>query len=254
MMKPNYPLIFFPVLLGTCLVGLPKATMAQLPSIIETLPPLPENRPLPTPDPSLSNPSNRTVNPSTSVYRYRVFVDSTNNFMLDRVRDAIPDAFIRRGEGVIQAGAFREEDKFKADLRVQELAARGITARIVDSSTGRNVPLGNNNALGQPNTPNPTNFPSSTFPNTVPDNNSRDGNQASNTNPYFVIIPSSLDNLPSLAGQVVNFGISQELVRQREEPRGPHVIVGPFADRGLAQQWEDYLRNEGLDARVYFEK
>ena len=247
MIKPNYPLIFFPVLLGTCLVGLPKATMAQLPSIIETLPPLPD-RPLPTPDPSLSNPSNPS---STSVYRYRVFVDSTNNFMLDRVRDAIPDAFIRRGEGVIQAGAFREEDKFKADLRVQELAARGITARIVDSSTGRNVPLGNNNALGQPN---PTNFPSSTFPSTVPDNNSRDGNQAPNTTPYFVIIPSSLESLPSLAGQVVNFGISQELVRQREEPRGPHVIVGPFADRGLAQQWEDYLRNEGLDARVYFEK
>ena len=246
MIKPNYPLIFFPVLLGTCLVGLPKATMAQLPSIIETLPPLPD-RPLPTPDPSLSNPSNPS---STSVYRYRVFVDSTNNFMLDRVRDAIPDAFIRRGEGVIQAGAFREEDKFKADLRVQELAARGITARIVDSSTGRNVPLGNNNALGQPN-PNLRNSP---FPSTVPDNNSRDGNQASNTTPYFVIIPSSLESLPSLAGQVVNFGISQELVRQREEPRGPHVIVGPFADRGLAQQWEDYLRNEGLDARVYFER
>lgn len=250
MMKPNYPLIFFPVLLGTCLVGLPKATMAQLPSIIETLPPLPD-RPLPTPDPSLSNPSNRTVNPSsTSVYRYRVFVDSTNSFMLDRVRDAISDAFIRRGEGVIQAGAFREEDKFKADLRVQELAARGITARIVDSSTGRDVPLGNNNPLGQPN----PNFPSSPLPNTIPDNNSRDVNGASNTTPYFVIIPSSLDSLPNLAGQVVNFGISQELVRQREEPRGPHVIVGPFADRGLAQQWEDYLRNEGLDARVHFER
>ena len=253
-MKFNYRLIFFPVLLGTFLVGLPKVTMAQVSPVIEELPPLPD-RPLPNPSPNSQPPNSTFSNPSSAnLYRYRVFIDGTNPSLRARVRTFIPDAFIPRGRGVIQVGAFREEDRFKAELRLQELAARGITARIVDANTGQSVSFsGNqsvsNNPFGQPN----PGFNNPPFPNTFPSNNT-DDNSPSNASPYFVIIPGGLEDLPNIAGQVANLGISQELIRQREAPRGPHVIVGPFSDRGLAQQWENYLRDADLDARVHFEK
>ena len=71
---------------------------------------------------------------------------------------------------------------------------------------------------------------------------------------YYVVIPGNMVELQRLANQVVALGAPSNSVRTRTAPRGPHVAVGPYSDRGLAQEWNTYLRNSGLPgARVYFE-
>ncbi|MCS6812024.1 MAG: DUF3747 domain-containing protein [Cyanobacteria bacterium] len=69
---------------------------------------------------------------------------------------------------------------------------------------------------------------------------------------YFVVIPAATRDLPAIARRVNQLGVSTVNIFQRESPRGPHVAVGPFMQRGLAEQWKSYLRNAGFDARVYF--
>lgn len=69
---------------------------------------------------------------------------------------------------------------------------------------------------------------------------------------YFVVIPAATGDLPAIARKVNQLGVSTVNIFQRESPRGPHVAVGPFMHRGLAEQWKGYLKNAGFDARVYF--
>lgn len=69
---------------------------------------------------------------------------------------------------------------------------------------------------------------------------------------YFVVIPGGRKNLDNMASQIVRLGVSREAVLIREGPRGPHLAVGPFAERGQAERWSSYLRSSGMDARVYF--
>ncbi|NES18329.1 MAG: hypothetical protein F6K41_05210 [Symploca sp. SIO3E6] len=84
--------------------------------------------------------------------------------------------------------------------------------------------------------------------------------QASNATPrrssrdrfYFVIIPGAQKDLPNLAAQLVQLGVTPNGVRQRTVPRGPHVAIGPFDNRGLAEQWSNYLQSQGMSARVFF--
>ncbi|NEP60120.1 MAG: hypothetical protein F6K31_24475 [Symploca sp. SIO2G7] len=71
---------------------------------------------------------------------------------------------------------------------------------------------------------------------------------------YFVIIPGAQKDLPNMAAQIVQLGVDPNGVRQRTAPRGPHVSVGPFDNRGLAQQWSSYLQSQGMNARVFFGK
>ena len=73
--------------------------------------------------------------------------------------------------------------------------------------------------------------------------------------PFYVVIPTSSANLQSLSAQVVQLGTPADRVQMRTEPRGPHVAVGPFADRGLANQWNNFFRDAGLSSsRVFFQR
>jgi hypothetical protein len=50
-------------------------------------------------------------------------------------------------------------------------------------------------------------------------------------------------------------GTPADRVQMRTAPRGPHVAVGPFADRGLANQWSNFYRDAGLSSsRVFFQR
>jgi len=69
---------------------------------------------------------------------------------------------------------------------------------------------------------------------------------------YFVVIPGAQRDLPNIAAQVVQLGATPNGVRQRTAPRGPHVAIGPFDNRGLAEQWSNYLQSHGMNARVFF--
>ncbi len=71
-------------------------------------------------------------------------------------------------------------------------------------------------------------------------------------NAYFVVIPASSGELPTIAQRVRQLGVSDVNVFQRDVPRGPHVAIGPFQQRGLAEQWNTYFKKAGFDARVYY--
>ncbi|MBW4482495.1 MAG: hypothetical protein KME14_08125 [Tildeniella torsiva UHER 1998/13D] len=73
--------------------------------------------------------------------------------------------------------------------------------------------------------------------------------------PYYVVIPTDASNLGTLSSQVIQLGTPPDRVQQRTEPRGPHVAVGPFADRGLANRWNDFYHQSGLgNSRVFFSR
>lgn len=72
--------------------------------------------------------------------------------------------------------------------------------------------------------------------------------------PYFVIIPTNTTDMPTLSSQVIQLGTPPNQVMQRTSPRGPHVAVGPFADRSLAEEWNSFFREAGLGgSRVHYE-
>lgn len=73
--------------------------------------------------------------------------------------------------------------------------------------------------------------------------------------PYYVVIPTDASNLGSLSNQVIQLGTPPDRVQQRTAPRGPHVAVGPFADRGLANRWNDFYHEAGLgNSRVFYQR
>ena len=73
--------------------------------------------------------------------------------------------------------------------------------------------------------------------------------------PYFVVIPTDASNLANLSSQVIQLGTPAAQVQQRTSPRGPHVAIGPFTDRGLANRWNNFYREAGLgNSRVHFER
>lgn len=71
---------------------------------------------------------------------------------------------------------------------------------------------------------------------------------------YYVVVPASMTELTAISNQIVSLGAPSSLVLTRTSPRGPHVAVGPYDDRGIAQEWSNYLRDSGIaGARVHFE-
>jgi hypothetical protein len=72
--------------------------------------------------------------------------------------------------------------------------------------------------------------------------------------PYYVVIPTPENNLPELSTQIIQLGTPADRVQQRLTPRGPHVAVGPFEDRGLAFQWQRFYRDAGIaNSRVHYD-
>lgn len=219
-------------------------------------------------------------------HMYEVDVFGDNPLLLEQVQRIVPDAFIRHREGVIQAGVFVE--KSYADERVRLLAAQGIraqmktvAARVSDSPTlgssspavtgysptASNVPtvtedalkMGNNLPIATGNAPRVSNNFSmvtgeppraSSAITSEPPTIARSSDLLATS--YFVVIPGGRENLDDLASRLVRLGLNRENVREKEQPRGPHLAVGPFEERGLAERWSSYLRSAGMDARVYY--
>jgi len=147
--------------------------------------------------------------------RYLVYVNSDSAYLLQQVRTVDPSAFIREMQGrrVIQTGIFSSE--VNARQQLSALALQGIAAEM---TTG--------NAIASPNQ-----------------------NQAGR---YMVVVPASRETLPALTRQAVRLGIRQNTIQQKDAPLGPHLEVGPFASHSQAQEINRFLRNAGMDARVYF--
>ncbi|MBH8556238.1 hypothetical protein I8751_28690 [Nostocaceae cyanobacterium CENA357] len=160
--------------------------------------------------------------------RYLVYVESNNYQTLQQIKQIEPGAYIRqyRGRSVIQSGVFSRPSN--AQDRVRQLQSYGIYgAQIVNFNNGQEVlasPAGGNVV-----------------------------NPRGSSSRYYVVVPTSSENLNALAEQVIRSVGQSSAVLARQKPLGPHVAVGPFAGRKDATQWNNYLRNLGFgDARVYY--
>ncbi|MEA5603363.1 hypothetical protein [Nostoc sp. UHCC 0252] len=173
--------------------------------------------------------------------RYLVYVDSSDFQTLQAIRQIEPSAYIRQyqGRNVIQSGVFNRVSN--AQQRVNELQSRGIyNARILSFANGQEIDVSDRSFAGYRSNINPP-------------------KQASR---YYVAIPTTQEQLSAIGSQVrQNLArFSQDLgrsggVTERAQPRGPHVAVGPFANRFQAEEWNKYLRNIGYrNARVYYGK
>jgi len=184
-------------------------------------------------------------------------------WLLSQVQDIEPQAFVREGEGVIQAGTFM--DRYNAQSLVRALEALGVPARITTieaqafdggATNLRNIPAFSSDGSI-------TYGSRLVYPETGLDLANR-GAVSSGSNPedsresrgrsYFVAIPGNAQRLPEMVRELVKIGIAQDLVSQRDAPRGKHVAVGPFNKRGEAERWSNRLRSAGWDARVYFSR
>jgi hypothetical protein len=175
--------------------------------------------------------------------RYIVYVESDNSQILQRVKQIEGNAYIRplNGRKIIQTGVFSQE--FYAQQRVRELELNGIRgARILGFSnpqqlayfSGREIPYSAYSSTG----------------NNVDPNMMRRRDKY-----YYVIIPTSPNNLRFLAQEIQRKIDNNAYIFMRNQPRGTHIAIGAFQSRSHAEQWNDYLRSLGYrNARVYYGK
>lgn len=156
--------------------------------------------------------------PNTNSEKYLVYVNEASLLRLQQVRTLEPTAFVRqyKGRSVIQSGIFTKNSN--AQQQAKALRSKGIEARIVSLATGEETEF------------------------------------AVNSKSYFVVIPASQENLPLIENQVRQLQIDIPVsISKKEQPRGPHVRVGPFSERGQAERLNRYMLNSGLrNARVYY--
>ncbi|PSB21170.1 hypothetical protein C7B65_04325 [Phormidesmis priestleyi ULC007] len=222
------------IVLGGCLSGLiAPIAAAQSPGF--PLPPAPPATPVP-PQTLPTLPVEGTPLPSDRVFQapinqqpvpiaapsnrpqYRVFVNGDSALLLQQVRRVEPQAFIQQygGRQVIQAGVFSTEAN--ARQQTEALAAQGIASEISTSNMG-----------------------------SLPGGNSARG--------YYVVVPEGRSDLNDLRDRTIRLGVQQNSIQLRDRPLGPHLAVGPFAQRQQAETMERYLRDKGnLDARIVFDR
>lgn len=109
-------------------VGLPPAVPAGPPAIREYTFEAPQAEPIPIPKNKTANTS-LPSSPVPPAKFYRVEVVGDTEGVLAQVRQVEPLAFVRLGEGVIQAGLFSEADA--AQQRLLGLQQQGLSAKVV---------------------------------------------------------------------------------------------------------------------------
>lgn len=224
----------FASLSGLALCSIVQSASAQSPGFpltpppptvpIQPLPSLPvESTPLPNERVFRAPVTNPVPNPIPNLApsnrpQYRVFVNGDSSLMLQQVKRVEPQAFIQQFEGrrVIQAGVFSTEAN--ARQQTEALAAQGIASEITTSNMGSLLP--GNSARG-----------------------------------YYVVVPGDRADLPDLRDRAIRLGVQQTSIQLRERPLGPHLAVGPFAQRHQAEAMGRYLKDRGqLDTRIFFDR
>lgn len=268
--------------------GLPPPPLA--PTVIEPAP-LPSFDASPSTTNNSALPA-ETSSSNESSQRYLVYINGDSPLLLSQVQSVESRAFLQEYEGrnVIQAGVF--DNEAIAEQQVEVLESQGIGARImtVPATTYAANPVtassttdlsasssstSSGTALANSSLPSLDPLPLTAVPREIefgqqpyfspppplasPGTTAQVGNSstlvASNRS-YLVVIPGSRENLPNIRDQVLRLAFPSSGrtsgIRAREEPRGPHVVLGPMVDRAAAERWSGYLRSFGLDARVYY--
>ncbi|MGP1375182.1 MAG: SPOR domain-containing protein [Almyronema sp.] len=201
--------------------------------------------------------------------RYMVYVNGNSPLLLEQVQQIEPSAFRRQynGRTVIQTGAFDYPQN--AQAQVEALADWGIGAEVAEverppiattplaapppafvSNSNESIPLP---VVAIPDSS--VEFGQSPLP-PPPGGASTVGftSAAASSRGYYVVVPTAADQLAVTTAGISQLGLSSTQVAARTSPRGPHVAVGPFSDRTVAQQWNHYLRSYGYNARVHFDR
>lgn len=239
----------------------------------ETLPSIPVNQTAAPGVPGQSPAQSPALTPPSVAQQYLVVVNGDSPLLLSQVQAVANDAsiFDYNGQRFIQAGLFY--DAATAQQQVALLASQGIGAQVVSVSpvaTAPTQPAQPSQQAALPAMPPPEMMPLAPASREVEFGQSPAPEQLSNPSPpeavaatapledprsFYVVIPGGPNDLDAITNQVVRlgdgFGVSQ-LVQAHESPRGPHVRVGPFADRNSANRWSSYFRDFGMDARVYY--
>ena len=71
---------------------------------------------------------------------------------------------------------------------------------------------------------------------------------------YYIVVPGEASALAQMQGQIALLGAAPEAIAQRDRPLGPHLLIGPFDSRQSAARWNTFLRDFGMDARVYYRR
>lgn len=202
---------------------------------------------------------------------YMVLINGDSPLLLSQVQQVEPSAQLQqyKGQAVIQAGVFGDEQA--AAQQVQLLTAQGIAADVVPVSPElyattayqpANFPSAELSAAPLPETPVSSeaafgDYPALQNPALQNPNSDRLSYTTPRTSLYYVVVPTASGELDYVSNQVMLLGQGVSMagvVQARDEPLGPHVRVGPFADRAAAERWNGYLRDFGMNARVYFRR
>lgn len=263
--KFSRPSLILHLLLGGWLTFISQSTVVQAqintsevfiaqrrPSVYDGIPPAPpSNEPLPLlPSdpggytvPEVNTSSQRSIEFQAPQYQYnrdfapyKVFVNDSDYGALQQVRRISPKAFRRqfRGRSVIQVGAFRTENGARNLAR--QLEFDGIrTARVVNNDRVVNS--------GRP------------YGREIPRYADSGYYGRDRSNYYYVVIPGNSEELFRYINEIRRYVGPNAYVDIRNEPRGPHVAVGPFTRRWLAEEWNSRLQDRGFsNARVYYGK
>ena len=151
---------------------------------------------------------------------YRVEVPGDTPIMLAQVKRIEPTAFVRSGEGTIQAGLFSEENN--ARERVEELEGYGLKARIIQVE------------------PEAVSF--------------LETEELVRDRGYYLIIPAQKEEFGVITSLATDLGIEENQITTGLFDKGSHVAIGPFAYRRDAELWNGQLRYLQMDARIYFNR
>ncbi|MCS6815184.1 MAG: hypothetical protein NZ772_16645 [Cyanobacteria bacterium] len=222
---------------------------------------------------------------------YVVYVSGGDEATLAQVRQVEPGAFrrLRNGQSVIQAGAFVGQGN--AMQRASQLQVLGLSAQVEliagwQTAGGGSVasfggeqpglsapPVAFSTSPGMvdaaqsitftaPSTPaTGVAIATSVIPSQVYSSSSAVQTQVNpvTSQPnfsgyYFVVIPGQGEQLSTIGDRLQQLGAQPGTFFSRTQPIGPHIAMGPFPNRGAAEEWNRYLRGYGLDARVYYER
>jgi hypothetical protein len=216
--------------------------------------------------------------PTAPGQQYMVIVNGDSPLLLSQVQAVAAGATVQEynGQRYIQAGLF--DNPSLAQQQVSTLATQGIGAEIVtvgattdpaavSAATASQPDATQQSAL--PAMPPPELLPATPVPREVEFGQPAAPEQLTNPAPpdssrgaidrdraFYVIVPGGSDNLEAMANQIIRLGegIGIAEIVHTDNSRGSHVRIGPFVDRGSANRWRRYLRDFGMDARVYYSR